>query len=295
MIYDPTNENDVYYVLTESLSDSVIKSFYCSCCRACSSSSSACIFPIPKPILLDQEWIVLSYHLSNNSFLSKEAFTHLLVLAKERMESLYPKGITLFHEGTLQPYAHPNAYLTTDQSFPFKPSPYTDIEKLYRLYSSLATYAQSTSKTIVWQCRWKESYPQIEFRLVNLEKASKEKGFYSLGLTINPDTKQKDRSIPLKALIEIPDKAHQTPILVPDSLDILHWNKDQCHRHQRVLLEKLRSLHSLSPDTIYLLGLYSVKLLQGGYRPEQLKQDILSLKWPSLIQSYNQRVRRRRI
>ena len=283
--YDPTNETDVYYVLTQSLTDSVFKSFYCSCCKSCSSPSSACIFPIPTPLLPNQEWIVLTYHLSENAFLSREAFTHLLTLGKERMVSEYTTGVTLFHEGALQPYSHPNAYLTSDTSFSFNPSPYRDIDKLYRVYASLATYARQTEHAVVWQCRWVDSFPRMQFQMVRLSEASPSDTFYSLRL--RRDKGQKDTDIQLKGLVRIPDDAYATQVLFPDSLDILHWNKEQCRRHQRVLLDALKSFNRLSPDdpsvkdAIYLLGLYSVKLLQGGYRPEQLKEDILSLKWPS--------------
>ena len=147
MYYNPMSDQDIYQVMTLSLTDSVFKSFYCSCCRACDSKSSACIFPVPKPIVLDQEWIVLSYHLSANSFLSYEAFSHLLTIGKERMMSVYPKGATLFHEGSLQPYSHPNAYLSSDVSFPFTPCPYTEIHKIYKLYSIL----ESNRIVVVWE------------------------------------------------------------------------------------------------------------------------------------------------
>ncbi len=285
--YDATSETDVYYVLTQSLTDSVFKSFYCSCCKSCSSSSSACIFPIPNPILLNQEWIVLTYHLSDNSFLSHEAFTHLLTLGKERMFSDYPKGVTLFHEGALQPYSHPNVYLTSDTSFHFYPIPYNDIDKLYRVYASLATYAQLTKHTVVWQCRWTSPFPQIEFRLVQLNKANPSTIFYSLGLQV--ENGKKDSGVYLNGLVDIPEEAYTTQVIFPDSLDILHWNKEQCKQQQRVLIKKLKSLNHLSSANIYCLGLYSIKLLQGGYNPETLKQDVLSLKWPSLIRSKGQK------
>ena len=285
MYYDPLNDQDVYQVLTSSLTDSVFKSFYCSCCRACDSKSSACIFPVPKPIVLDQEWVVLSYHLSTNAFLSYEAFSNLVTIGKERMLSLYPKGVTLFHEGSLQPYHHPNAYLTSDTSFPLTRCPYTDIHKIYRLYSILASYASLTNHTVVWQCRWTSSLPQVQFRLVDLDKVSKERAFYSLNISILNGLKDSGKK--LSGLVSIPDDAYDSEILVPDSLDITHWNKLQTQIRQRELVDHLRSLRemTLTPQTIYLLGLYSLKLLQGGYPLNQLKQDIEYLKWPLLIRS----------
>ena len=283
MYYDPTNDQDVYQVLTSSLTDSVFKSFYCSCCRACDSKSSACIFPVPKPIVLDQEWLVLSYHLSTNAFLSYEAFSNLITIGKERMLSLYPKGVTLFHEGFLQPYHHPNAYLTSDISFPLTPCPYTDIHKIYTLYSILASYASLTNRTVAWQCRWTSNFPQVQFRLVDLDKAPKERAFYSLNISILNGLKDSGKK--LSSLVSIPDDAYDSEILVPDSLDITHWNKLQTQTRQRELVDHLRSLREMSSQTIYLLGLYSLKLLQGGYHLSQLKQDIEYLKWPLLIRS----------
>ncbi len=283
MYYDPMNDQDVYQVLTSSLTDSVFKSFYCSCCRACDSKSSACIFPVPKPIVLDQEWIVLSYHLSTNSFLSYEAFSNLLTIGKERMLSVYPKGTTLFHEGSLQPYSHPNAYLSSDVSFQLTPCPYTEIHKIYKLYSILASYASLTNHTVVWQCRWMSSLPQVQFRLVNLDKSSEERAFYSLNLSIRNGLKDSGKKI--EGIVSIPDKAFDSEVLIPDSLDITHWNKLQTQTRQRELVDRIRSLLEMSSQNIYLLGLYSIKLLQGGYPLTKLKQVIQSLKWPLLIQS----------
>jgi hypothetical protein len=309
MYYDPISDRDIYHVLTLSLTDSVFKSFYCSCCRACDSKSSACIFPIPKPIVLDQEWIVLSYHLSTNSFLSYEAFSNLLTIGKERMMSLYPKGVTLFHEGSLQPYSHPNAYLSSDVSFPFTPCPYTEIHKLYKLYSILASYASMTNHAVVWQCRWMSSVPRVQFRFVDLDKASKdhspliasersstspqagsafkERAFYSLNLEIHD--RIKDSGKQLDGLVPIPDEVYSSEIVFPDSLDITHWNKLQSQTHQRGLVDRLRSLREMTQYNIYLLGLYSVKLLQGGYSPKQIQQEIEALKWPLLIRSRGQK------
>ena len=288
MYYDPTSDQDIYHVLTLSLSDSVFKSFYCSCCRACDSKSSACIFPVPKPIVLDQEWIVLSYHLSTNSFLSYEAFSNLLTIGKERMMSIYPKGVTLFHEGSLQPYHHPNAYLTSDVSFPLTPCPYIDIHKIYKLYSSLSSYASLTHHTVVWQCRWISSVPRIQFRLVDLDKVSKERAFYSLNIGIGIQDGKKDSGKKLEGLVSIPDDVYSSEIVIPDSLDITHWNKLQSQTHRRELVDQLRSLREMTSQNIYLLGLYIVKLLQGGYSPTQVQQEIESLKWPLLIRSKGQ-------
>jgi len=287
MYYNPMSDQDIYQVMTLSITDSVFKSFYCSCCRACDSKSPACIFPVPKPIVLDQEWIVLSYHLSTNSFLSYEAFSNLLTIGKERMMSVYPKGVTLFHEGSLQPYSHPNAYLTSDVSFPLTPCPYTEIHKIYKLYSILASYASLTNHTVVWQCRWISSVPQVQFRLVDKDKAFKERAFYSLNLALRDG--MKDSGKKLEALDSIPDDVYSSEIVFPDSLDITHWNKLQSQMHQRGLVDRLRSLLEMTQTNIYLLGLYIVKLLQGGYSPKQIQQEIESLKWPLLIQSKGQK------
>jgi len=287
MYYNPMSDQDIYQVMTLSITDSVFKSFYCSCCRACDSKSPACIFPVPKPIVLDQEWIVLSYHLSTNSFLSYEAFSNLLTIGKERMMSVYPKGVTLFHEGSLQPYSHPNAYLTSDVSFPLTPCPYTEIHKIYKLYSILASYASLTNHTVVWQCRWISSVLQVQFRIVDQDKAFKERAFYSLNLALRDG--MKDSGKKLEALDSIPDDVYSSEIVFPDSLDITHWNKLQSQTHQRGLLDRLRSLREMTQPNIYLLGLYIVKLLQGGYSPKKIQQEIESLKWPLLIRSKGQK------
>jgi hypothetical protein len=248
--------------------------------------------------VLDQEWIVLSYHLSTNSFLSYEAFSHLLTIGKERMMSVYPNGATLFHEGSLQPYSHPNAYLSSDVSFPFSPCKYTEIHKIYKLYSILSSYASLTNHTVVWQCRWIASVPRVQFRFVDQTKAFKdhspliasafkERAFYSLNLGIRDG--MKDSGTQLDGLVSIPDAAYSSEIVLPDSLDITHWNKLQSQTHQRGLIDRLRSLREMTQPNIYLLGLYSVKLLQGGYSPKQLQQEIESLKWPLLIRSRDQK------
>jgi hypothetical protein len=280
-------DKDVYRVLTLSLTDSVFKSFYCSCCRACDSKSSGCIFSVPNPILLDQEWIVLNNHSSTNSFLSYESFRDLLSIGKERMDHIYPKGVTLFHEGSLQPYTHPNAYLTTDVSFKLIPCLYTDIHNIYKIYSILSSYASLANHTVVWQCRWISSIPQIQFQMVDITKAPKERAFYSLNLSIQDGTKDSGKT--LEALSSIPKNAYNAKIVVPDSLDIVYWNKAQTQTHQKELIDRLRSLRKMTSQTIELLGLYCVKLLQGQYRLESLRQEINNLKWPLFIRSTDQK------
>jgi hypothetical protein len=108
--------------------------------------------------------------------------------------------------------------------------------------------------------------PCIEFKLVRLN--SNHKGYYSISKNS------------IKEIIPIPNEAYTTSIIVPDILDIIKWNRSQSSTNQYKLVKYLRALKTSTKLNRYKLGIYSVKLLQSGIKPEELIREIKSLKWP---------------